>query len=252
MKMATRNIRTFWTLIFVFAAATLAYGDYTLVKDNTSDAEIDLWQALNAVAPLPAPDWTSTSYLNSGADGRRLADGHDNIWTGSDITVTALTGLCGGLSTPSDLYAQQLVYDTDLSGTTPVGLPVDVAHVGRSVTFQPNGTRFIFGDRAGSTLAWSRDSLNTGSLTDRMLIFDVSTLSIYAWNQLDNAYTTLVRSATEVGPAYVVTFEIGSDRDYQDLLVLVEGTRPVAPAPGAVMLGSIGLAMVGWIKRRFA
>ena len=252
MKMATKNIRTLWTLIFVFAAATLVHGDYTLVKDATSGTEIDLWQALNAVAPLPAPSWTSTPYLNSGADGRRIADGHDNIWTGSDVTVTALTVFWNGLSTPSDTNAQQLVYDTNLSGISPVGLPVDMASVGSSVTFQPNETSFILGDRANTTLAWSRESLNTGFLTDRMLTFDVSNLSIYAWNQLDHAYTTLVRSATEAGPAYVVTFDPGQDSDFQDLVVLVEGARPVAPAPGAVVLGSIGLAMVGWLKRRFA
>ncbi len=54
---------------------------------------------------------------------------------------------------------------------------------------------------------------------------------------------------------YIIAFEEvafdQSDKDFQDMVVMVESIRPV-PAPAAVLLGLIGFGLIGWIKRRFA
>lgn len=42
-----------------------------------------------------------------------------------------------------------------------------------------------------------------------------------------------------------------SDKDYDDLVVLVESIQPV-PVPGAALLVGLGLGLLGWLKRRIA
>lgn len=44
---------------------------------------------------------------------------------------------------------------------------------------------------------------------------------------------------------------VGGVGDYSDLVVLVESITPI-PAPGAFLLGGLGLGLVGWLRRRHA
>ena len=82
-----------------------------------------------------------------------------------------------------------------------------------------------------------------------MVTFKVSGLDIYAWNTDTLAYDILVRSSIETGPAYILGFDPGTDGDFQDMIVLIEGAQPI-PTPAAVLLGGIGVGLVGWLKRR--
>jgi hypothetical protein len=52
---------------------------------------------------------------------------------------------------------------------------------------------------------------------------------------------------------YVLAWEntrFGGDGDHQDFVVMVESVTPIIPAPGAILLGGIGVTLVGWLKRR--
>jgi len=248
-------------VIYAFMALP-ALADFTAIQDATSGAEPDLYTVLDVVAPITT-GWSSTADLNSNTSGRRVLDRpdaagdiYDQVWADGTVEVTVSTLFWGRTSYPYDNSGQYFRYDDNLDGSSPTNLTT-VDDPGDSATLSAMSS-FIIGDGGGNVGAWSRESLNapTGwedDNNDRMVTFDVAGLDVYAWTagDADNPTTSLIRSSSETGAAYIVAFDPGSDGDYQDMVVLIEGANPV-PVPGAVLLGILGLGAVGVKLRKFA
>ena len=224
-----------------------AFGRYTTINDASYGSESSLYEVLDIVAPVSG-GWTSTAGLNTNVNGLRVSDDADQFCDSGSYKVTVLTTFWGGTAAPGDTGEQYVRYGAP-DGTGSTNLTA-VDEPGDTGSFQSSGTSFVIGDGGGTFGAWSIEALNSGPITDRAVTFDVSGLDVYAWTAGDknNPVTSLLSSPFNHSK-YIMAFETGSDGDYQDMLVLIEGAR-IVPAPGAMMLGCCGVFIVSWFRQR--
>ena len=260
------------------------YAGFTPIQDPGSGGEPGLWAVLDEVAPITL-GWGDADALNFDAAERRILDDMDTpgeivdqVWYGDQVKVTILALFWGGGDSPADgLWrgepAQRLIWTDSLDGADPRDPDTGVVNIDhRAGAFDlgapgPDGPHpFLLGDRRKPIVrAWSLPDLNrpwtiappAGDpppvVRDRMVTFDVSGLTVYAWDHgVDPAPGSgkrIVRAPEDAGPAYVVAFEAGIDGDFQDMVVLVEGA--MVPEPAALVVLSIGgVAMLARAKSR--
>jgi len=237
-------------IALTFAMAGPVLAGYTTIG-AAAGTEDNVAEILNYV--------TGSSYtlaqLNLGS-GNRVHDFGasitDQIWADGNTTVT-FTALWWGDTNQQNTPIHKFGYTLDSTSTgdvtwifetddTSASIP-DVDHGGQETVTIGIGDIRWYVDNLSSSEAWSDPSLNTphGGLYDRMVAFDVSNMTLTMYSGAGTIDTG--------DNAYLLFFDTGSDTDFQDFVVVSQGPRPI-PAPSAILIGSIGVGLVGWLRRR--
>ncbi len=162
-------------------------------------------------------------------------------------------------------------------GDKPIGRILAIDPSGRPMEFDPSTGDLAFGTDdedyphlfTGEDKLLLRADFNPGAYAEEVsldfigndVFGDGDIGELYAYdagdNVLDSAFTsslagdaweTLTVSDNVVGIAYILAF--GNTNNTMDTLGLDHMEWTPIPAPGAILLGSLGVGLVGWLRRR--
>ena len=232
------------------------FGPSGSVTPNSNTGEFEIYNAVNALL--------GSSYTNNAQIGSLEYTGNTSTWAQTGNGGYAVIGLGAGATNTLEVYnslTPGTLIDpigTGFTGNGPTGLgTIGSPYVG-------TGSAFVSGNLYGFALNQNNNSVITNWYSnpalnsdgyDHMLVYNLSSLSgsqVYVFDP--NTNTT--NPVTLTNP-YILAFEDNpldpSDKDFNDLIVLVDGIAPV-PEPMTVALFAFGLIAMAVFafRRKFA
>jgi hypothetical protein len=137
------------------------------------------------------------------------------------------------------------ILDRVIGGYNDYGYP---PHSGNAVLFTGSGCGYIKVDFVGSTANYA-EAWYTSYYTFYLEAYDASDNPLVSSSGSPNFGGNSLLSVSSPNIAYVILHDHGNSLGIDDFSY---ETEAVIPAPGAILLGGIGVSLVSWLRRRRA